>query len=526
MMKICPFCHAKNDDTAQNCVNCNLNLQNPVPVQQKSNSVLILIIVLLFLIIITGMVLVFLALSGKNPSRSPNGTTTPTEATTEFSEPDTTEPIVTDTVPDEPSDTDPVTEPTTTAPKSTPEIGCHIQVQVNPSRDDFAYTLLITSGSYDNYYVECNGYFKGDTSGQQILSEKHSEKSLSLISSSELDHITVTVTPYYSDGTSGAAVTCTAQNPEYLWLGTPHTGTGKVILRTIPDDYGDSAGINIVTKIPDGEKVSVFDCGISKWYYIIYGNYSGYAKQEYIQPVPPDTPEPEPTTEPTTYLWQGTPHTGTGKVILRSSMDDSSDSNIITKIADGEEVSVYSVGSSKWYYIIYGNYSGYAKREYIQPDTPEPEPITYLWQGTPHTGTGKVILRSSMDDSSDSNIITKIADGEEVSVYDCNSSKWYYIFWNGYEGYAKQEYIQRISIVPVGYGTPHTSTGKVILRRSPDDSSDSNIITKIEDGEEVYVFDCGNSKWYYIKWNGYEGYAKKTYIQITEYNNNEIHGEG
>ena len=66
------------------------------------------------------------------------------------------------------------------------------------------------------------------------------------------------------------------------------------------------------------------------------------------------------------YLGEGTPSTGTGKVILRSSMDDSSDSNIITKIKDGSAVTVYDVGSSKWYYITYSGYSGYAKIQYIK----------------------------------------------------------------------------------------------------------------------------------------------------------------
>ena len=71
-MKICPFCHTANEDTAQNCKNCNVNLQAAIPEKPKNNTILIVIIIMLFLTIITGMILAFLYLNNKNQAQPSN----------------------------------------------------------------------------------------------------------------------------------------------------------------------------------------------------------------------------------------------------------------------------------------------------------------------------------------------------------------------------------------------------------------------------------------------------------------------
>ncbi len=465
-MKICPFCHTANEDTAQNCKNCNVNLQAAIPEKPKNNTILIVIIIMLFLTIITGMILAFLYLNNKNQAQPSNIVSSDDKNRIVPNVSPTGQNFSSILIPVSETETETETEtvlqtqPPATTPRKAPEIKCNILVQANPPYDGFTYTLMVSSGNYDYYYIECKEYSGGSSSAYTSLSERHSEKSLYLTAGSSLDHVTATVTPYYSDGTSGKVITCTARQPSYLGQGTPVTGTGKMILRTVPDDSGDSSGSTTITKIPDGSEIEIFSTDSSSWRYVIYGNYAGYAKTEYaklyseISNSSRSSNSTSNVSMPSNayYLGEGTPSTGTGKVILRSSMDDSSDSNIITKIKDGSKVYVYDIGSSKWYYITYdGSYSGYAKIQYIKlgnssssstSNVSMPSNAYYLGEGTPSTGTGKVILRSSMDDSSDSNIITKIKDGSAVTVYDVGSSKWYYITYSGYSGYAKIQYIK------------------------------------------------------------------------------------
>ena len=50
------------------------------------------------------------------------------------------------------------------------------------------------------------------------------------------------------------------------------------------------------------------------------------------------------------------------------------------------------------------------------------------------------------------------------------------------------------------------------LRSEP--SADSNKVTTMNETSEVIVYDCGDSDWYYCKFNDKEGYAKKEFIQV------------
>ncbi len=90
---------------------------------------------------------------------------------------------------------------------------CSINVEQG-QYEGYTYTLNV-SGTYDYYYVTCKEYSAGSSSAYTVFSnKKSSSSSLYLTAGSSLDRVTVSVTPYYSDGTSGDTVTRTAYQPK------------------------------------------------------------------------------------------------------------------------------------------------------------------------------------------------------------------------------------------------------------------------------------------------------------------------
>jgi len=186
--------------------------------------------------------------------------------------------------------TEKITEPPT-EPRKPPEISCEIKAQ-SGQYEGYTYTLYV-SGSYDYYYIDCKEYGFSDNEGYQVLSGNKSETSLYLTAGSSLDHVTASVTPYYSDGTKGETVTCTILQPEpkitsvptpstcfYMGTGTPVSSDGFLNLRSSKSTSSDS---NIITQIPNGAVISMYWIDDDSWIYIEYGSYSGYVKESYTK---------------------------------------------------------------------------------------------------------------------------------------------------------------------------------------------------------------------------------------------------
>ncbi|MBR1529609.1 MAG: hypothetical protein IJ642_09975 [Oscillospiraceae bacterium] len=76
---------------------------------------------------------------------------------------------------------------------------------------------------------------------------------------------------------------------------------------------------------------------------------------------------------PSTCLWMGTgtPASGDGFLNLRSSKSTSSDSNIITAIPNGAEISMFWIDDDSWIYVEYGSFSGYVKESYTVLTDPQ-----------------------------------------------------------------------------------------------------------------------------------------------------------
>lgn len=177
-----------------------------------------------------------------------------------------------------------------TEKRNPPEIKGEIKKE---SAYDGSNYMLYVSGNYDYYYVECRQYGYNDTTGQLILSENAYEASLCLTNGYDIAGMTASVTPYYEDGTKGKTITCSFKQPEqkttavampsnasYLGTGTPISDDGFLNLRS---SKSISSGSNIITKIYNGDSISVYDIGSSDWVYVQYGSYSGYVKKSYVK---------------------------------------------------------------------------------------------------------------------------------------------------------------------------------------------------------------------------------------------------
>ncbi len=67
----------------------------------------------------------------------------------------------------------------------------------------------------------------------------------------------------------------------------------------------------------------------------------------------------------------GTPVSSDGFLNLRSSKSTSSDSNIITQIPNGAEITMLYIEDDTWIYVEYGDYSGYVKQSYTKLTNPQ-----------------------------------------------------------------------------------------------------------------------------------------------------------
>lgn len=191
-----------------------------------------------------------------------------------------------------PVETVPVTVPATEK-RNPPEISCEIKGQISEMDGGGYYYKLYVSGSYDYYHIECINHGFDGNSDNIIISDNKTESELYLSSSSRMEYITASVTPYYSDGTKGETVTCKASQPEqktttvampsgafYMGTGTPISSDGFLNLRSSKSTSSDS---NIITQIPNGAEISMYSIGDDSWIYVEYGSYSGYVKESYTK---------------------------------------------------------------------------------------------------------------------------------------------------------------------------------------------------------------------------------------------------
>ena len=178
---------------------------------------------------------------------------------------------------------------TTTTTRKLPSISsCTIEIE--PGKyEGYFYTLNI-SGNYDYYYIVCKEYgISEPDTPYTVFSKNASDSSLYLTGGSSLDHVTVSVTPYYEDGTKGDTIIYTAKQPvtavpmpencTYMGIGVPLSDDGFVNLRS-----SMSLSDNIITEIPNSTRIQMYYISdAADWVFVEYGEYAGYAKRSYVK---------------------------------------------------------------------------------------------------------------------------------------------------------------------------------------------------------------------------------------------------
>ncbi len=282
-----------------------------------------------------------------------------------------------------------------TEKRNPPSISCEIKGQISEMDGGGYYYKLYVSGNYDYYHIECVNHGFDGNSDNIIVSGNKTESELHLSSSSRMEYITASVTPYYSDGTKGKTITCEASQPEQkktttvptpstcVWMGrgTPVSSDGFLNLRSSKSISSDS---NIITQIPNGATISMYYIGDSDWIYVEYGSYSGYVKEKYTKLTDPqglwaDGPgedeEIYANQEATVYVCYGVGEiNGTGVPGYSTSyiVNGGSKSTVRKELGNGWHVttSQYCYANGKTWYELYdtddGDYYGWVDSGHIK----------------------------------------------------------------------------------------------------------------------------------------------------------------
>lgn len=274
--------------------------------------------------------------------------------------------------------------------------------------------------------------------------------------------------------------------------------TSSVNLRT---KAGSTSSDTIIATIPKGATVTLVgkSTKYSNWYYIEYNGQQGFVDGVYLTTTSSSTSsddddDDQPTSSYTRYL--------TANVNLRSSAKIDS-SNIITTVAKGTKVTVYSQTSSGWYYVsIPSGTKGYMKSGYFSSTAPS---TTSSAKKT----TANLRLRSSAKIVS-TNIITTIPKGSTVYVQREATGNWVYVKYGTRYGYVDSTYLTSSSGSSTSTSTKKT-TANVRLRSTRSTTGTSNIITVIPKGTTVTVT-ATYSGWYKVSYNGETGYVSSDYL--------------
>ncbi len=194
---------------------------------------------------------------------------------------------------------------------------------------------------------------------------------------------------------------------------------------------------NIITEILLGTPVTFIENTDGVFAKISYNNQEGYVKREYLSPSVP-------------YIHASSAYDGNtsisgyryvanvkNSIYLRSQpVEDSG--NVICEIPLGTQVGFIEYTDSTFSKISYNGSIGYAKTEYLSTSYSSSKARPTLTVCNVKTS---IYLRSTPEETP-SNIITEIPVGSVVEYMGDGNNVFSYIRWNGYTGYAKNEYLR------------------------------------------------------------------------------------
>jgi uncharacterized protein YgiM (DUF1202 family) len=113
--------------------------------------------------------------------------------------------------------------------------------------------------------------------------------------------------------------------------------------------------------------------------------------------------------------------------------------------------------------------------------------------------------------STDSSVITMLDNSDIVVILEKTNSEWFYINFNGTEGYAKSEYFRDVLTAENFSATGKLTGDSVYIRKSPSTSAEA--LGSYNSGTSMSVIGI-NSGWYKVRHDGLTGYIRSDYMRI------------
>ncbi len=312
----------------------------------------------------------------------------------------------------------------------------------------------------------------------------------------------------------------------------------------VSDDVNEALNINskpsagyAIGQIPEGAACTVYpNESQGSWYYVSYNGIEGYSYGAYINKTAPvqevvPTPTPEPTID-TSGSYTGYISYDVDNVLNINSRPSAG--YAIGQIPEGASCTVYpNESQGSWYYVSYNGVEGYSYGTYIsktapaqevvptptpQPTpepTPQPTPEPEIDKSGSYTGYISYDVDNVLNINSQPSAgyaIGQIPEGAACTVYPNESQgSWYYVSYNGVEGYSYGSYIS--SSQPVNSYTGYISYDVDNVLNINSRPSAGYAIGQIPEGAACTVYpDKSVGSWYYVSYNGVEGYSYGLYI--------------
>ena len=222
--------------------------------------------------------------------------------------------------------------------------------------------------------------------------------------------------------------------------GVSYLGIGKVVTKKDPLNLRIAPDIDakIITTIPKGESVGIYESEYADWYLADYNGQTGFVNTEYISfadftmvgTITDTTTDTYVNTDTDTHYYFGTGMVVTEKDPLNLRSEPSADAPILTTIPKGTNLDLYMSDDGGWFYVTYNGVSGYVNSAYIA--------AIGQHNNTVKTNGSNLYLRDSA--SKDGNILAEMPDGTRINIVEYDDN-WCYIEYNGIKGYASTDYL-------------------------------------------------------------------------------------
>ncbi len=286
---------------------------------------------------------------------------------------------------------------------------------------------------------------------------------------------------------------------------------------------------SVISVIPKGTNVTVESVS-GTWAKVSYGGKTGYLSTNYLSKVSTSTPAPAPTPVPSTDFRETTENLN-----LRSTASVAG--KILLTIPKGSKVTVLSE-SGGWANLIYNGKTGYSSSAYLKklaaapaptptptpeptpkPEptptptpvpTPEPTPEAPVTENKKMIITGNLNLREQPDGTSA--VLTVLPKGTIVTI-ESFTGKWGKLTYNGYVGYASQNYMSPYDEPAVEIPVAEDIRENIYnlnLRSGP--GTNFGIILTIPQGTKLTI-EKMDGNWAQVTYGGRTGYVSVDYLK-------------